>query len=98
MRSLALGLASNVEADDRAATAARIEDAAQHANGRRFSGAVRPEHAEDFALVNRERDVAHGDELSEAARQSFGDDHRLTTVRVFGHGCRSMVTKVGRPA
>jgi hypothetical protein len=73
----ALGVALDVEADDAALAARRVEDAAEHADGRGLSGAVRPEHAEDFTGVHRERDIAHRYQLAEAARQLLGDDDGL---------------------
>src|SRR5690606_12868469 len=43
----ALGLAHDVVPHDAAAAGGRVEDAAQHADGRRLARAVRPQHAED---------------------------------------------------
>ena len=51
-----------------------LQQAAQHPDGGRFSGAVAPEEAEDLALVDRERHVVHGDETAEAARQVVDDN------------------------
>ena len=62
--------AHDVEAADRAAARRRPQDAAQHANGRRLPGAVRPEEAEHRAALDAQIDVVDRDELIEHAREA----------------------------
>src|SRR5690606_4397035 len=96
----ALRLAHDVVTDDGSAPARRLQDAAEHADGRRFAGAVRAEDAEDLAAAHAERDVAHGDEIAEATLEVLRFDDDVVHGRVaFPPGPpRSMVTNAGTPA
>ncbi len=68
------GLRADVEASDGAASAAGGEDSTQHADRRRFAGAVGTEKSEDFAAGNLEAHVVDGRETTESLLQVFHDD------------------------
>src|SRR5882672_10587176 len=102
-----LRLGGEVVAHHRPAAAAGVEDPAQHADGGRLAGAVRPQHSEDLAVVDAERDVLDGDELAEAAGELLGDDDRVGSGGGFrgahrraslGWAVRSMLATAGTPA
>ena len=82
----ALGLPHDVAARDGPAAAGGIEDAAEHPDEGGLAGAVRAEDAEDLPAADVERDVAHGDELAEAARQV----RRVDDGRLRGGGARRL--------
>ena len=71
------GSPPNVEAGDHGATRSWSQQAAEHANGRGLSGAVRSEEAEDFALVRLQVDVVHGHEVAEALDEILDHDRAL---------------------
>jgi hypothetical protein len=86
-----LGVAGNLVAEHVDLAGARAQQAAQHADRRRFSGPIRPEEAVHLAFAHGEIDVVDGHERAEAFRQSLrvnGD--------VVVHGARVAVT--GSPA
>ena len=69
-----LGIAAHVDAADDRGAGGRLEQAAEHADGRRLAGAVGAEEAEDFSLLHIEADVIDGHEPAEASRQIANDD------------------------
>ena len=88
-----LGLARDVEARDGRSSAARPQEAAQHADGRRFARAVGAEEADDLAPPRLEAHVVDGDEIAEALDETVGDDPDLA----FG-GARSLPLVLRRAA
>src|SRR5690606_5676940 len=54
--------------------AVRLAQALETLNGRRLAGPIRSQDAEDFALFNREGDVAHGLDVAVALGQMFNAD------------------------
>ena len=57
------------------------QQTAHHAEGGRFSGAVRSQQAEDLAAPDGEADPVGRSEVSEFARQLDGFDHGLVILR-----------------
>jgi hypothetical protein len=72
-----LGLLGDVEADHAPPAARWIEDPAQHADRGGLARAVRSEHTEDLAAIDRQRHVAHRDQVAEAPGQLVRLDHDL---------------------
>src|ERR1051326_3236322 len=68
-------LARWIEAADAHAAAARLRQAKQHEDGRRFAGAVRAEKAEDLALIDPEGKAVDGDQVA----VTFGEIVCLTS-------------------
>ena len=88
----ALGLAADVEAADRRRPGGRVEEAAEHADGRGLAGSVGPEKAEDPAAVDIEGDRIDGREVAEPLRE------RLDLDRMFGHGAPVLSPDLSSPA
>src|SRR5690606_37134280 len=92
-----LGLGGDVVADDAAAAAGGVEQAAEHADGRELARAVGAKHAEDLPATHLEGDVADGAQVTEAAAEPLRVDDDL----VFQGAHRawpSSSTKAGMPA
>jgi len=72
-------LQEDIEAVDHRRAGRWAQQRAEHVDGRRLAGAVRPEEAEQLALAHLERDARHRLERPEATRQGADLDHV--------HGC-----------
>src|SRR6185436_1096560 len=68
----AFGIAAHVDAADRRVPARRLQQPAEHADRRRFAGAVAAEKPEDLALADLERQPIDRHEVAEAPRE-IGD-------------------------
>ena len=73
----AFRIARHVHAADDRRPGGRLEEAAQHPDGRRLPGAVAAEEPEDLPARHVEAHAVDGDELAEAARQVADDDRRV---------------------
>jgi hypothetical protein len=69
MRGFTRSGSAHVNAADDRCSGRGLQQAAQHADRRRLSGAIASEEAEDFAGTNLERDVIDGHEAAEASAQ-----------------------------
>src|SRR5581483_1325964 len=79
-----VALLHHVESRDVCAAFRRLENAAEHANHRRFTRAVRAEKTEDRAAPDAEADVIDGCEIAKAFRQPVALDHRFAHRELFG--------------
>src|SRR5262249_12893429 len=73
--------------------AAGIEQPAQHLDGGRLAGAVRPEQSVDLAVSDLEAHVVHGDERPELLREAAGTDGDLTAQGSVGAARRERRTR-----
>ena len=83
----ALGVAGEVDAEHGAPALARLEDAAQHAEGGGLPRPVGPEEAVELTGADLEIQVVDGDALAESA----GEVPRLDRVRLIRHRRRRAV-------
>ena len=83
----ALGVAGEVDAEHGAPALARLENAAQHAEGGGLPGSVGPEEAVELTGADLEIQVVDGDALAESA----GEVARLDRVRLIRHRRRRAV-------
>ncbi len=77
-----LGLGGRVVAQHATAACARLEQAQQHADGRRLAGTIGAQPAVDFAAAHGKADVIHGDEVAKALGQAFDHDGRVVKAGV----------------
>src|SRR6185369_17164853 len=70
-----IGLFGDIMAGDAGAPFGRFEQAAEHANDRRFTRPVRAEKTEDRSFGHLETDVIDRGEMAEAPGQTVAFDH-----------------------
>ncbi len=68
------GIVSEVDAEHEALALRRLHDPGEHAERRRFAGAVGAEKPVELASLDREVEVIHGDEAAEPLGEPAGDD------------------------
>jgi hypothetical protein len=54
-----------------------MREAAQHSNGGRFAGSIRPEKTKDRAGLDCQREILHGMDVTVALAQMMKRDHRI---------------------
>src|SRR6185436_3963282 len=90
----ALGIAAHIDAADKGSAGSRLQQSAQHPDGRRLACAVGAKEAEDLSPLDRERQIVNGDEGTEAARQAAhvdrGRRRRRWRRNARAHGCRPL--------
>ena len=92
-----------VPAQDPAAVAdrarARVDEAADHVEQRRFAGAVRSDDADDLAVADRHRHIVEGQQTAEADADLIDHEERrvgLLSLPVFGWRSRGLEDRAHR--
>src|SRR5574338_638016 len=108
----AFGIDRHVHARHLRASGRRLHEAAEHANGCRLAGPVRPQQAEHLAAVDGEVQPVHRHQRSERLAEALGANGRAVRLAIPpgpdasgrpGHGARrpaavvSIATVAGRP-
>jgi hypothetical protein len=69
-----LGMGGDVVTGDDRAAGSRLQQRAEHADGRRLAGAVRPQEAVDLPFVDLQVEAVDGIAVTERSHQSVGGD------------------------